>query len=161
QMLPRLWTTPPPSRLVLWLLRLLLFKLMFQSGSVKLLSGDATWHNLTALTVHYETQPLPTWIGWYPHQLPASVPKASPLMMFVIELVVPFLMFTPRRPRQLACLCFVFLQVLILLTGNYCFFNLLTIALCILMLDDAALSRFVPARWRASSVPAPEEAAAD
>ena len=25
------------------------------------------------------------------------------------------------------------------MTGNYCFFNLLTIALCLLLIDDAAL----------------------
>ena len=66
---------PPPSRLVLWLLRLLLFKLMFSSGCVKLSSGDPTWRNLTALTFHYQTQPLPTWIGWYAQPIAAVVSK--------------------------------------------------------------------------------------
>ncbi len=68
--------------------------------------------------------------------------------MFGIELIVPFLIFAPRRPRQFACLTFVLLQALIVLTGNYCFFNLLTIALCLLLLDDAALTKFVPGRLR-------------
>ena len=58
-----------------------MFKLMFQSGCVKLLSGDPTWRNLTALTYHYETQPLPTWIGWYAHQLPVWLQKISAATM--------------------------------------------------------------------------------
>ena len=132
----------PPSRIVLWLLRLLLFKLMFQSGCVKLLSGDALWHNLTALTVHYETQPLPTWIGWYAHQLPLWFQKLSCAAMFGIELVVPFLIFAPRRPRMFGAALLAFLQVLILLTGNYTFFNWLTLALCLTLLDDFALRGF-------------------
>ena len=157
QLWPRLSRAAPPSRLVLWLLRWLLFKLMFQSGGVKLLSGDPAWRNLTALTFHYETQPLPTWIGWYAHQLPAWAQKASAAAMFGIELFVPFLIFAPRRPRQIACLVLVGFQALILLTGNYCFFNLLTIALCLLLLDDAALKAFLPARLRNFFAPARAE----
>ena len=139
---------PRPSRIVLWLLRWLLFRLMFESGCVKLLSGDPTWRNLTALTFHYETQPLPTWIGWYAHQLPVWAQKTSTLAMFCIELILPFFIFLPRRPRFWACCAFVALQVVIILTGNYCFFNLLTLALCLMLLDDAALLRVIPAKWR-------------
>ncbi len=119
---------------------------MFQSGCVKLLGGDSAWHSLTALRYHYETQPLPTWIGWYAHQLPAWVQAASATAMFGIELFVPFLIFAPRRLRQWACLALVFFQVLIFLTGNYGFFNLLTITLCLLLLDDAALRAILPKR---------------
>ena len=150
QLWPRSPRAAPPSRLVLWLLRWLLFKLMFQSGCVKLLSGDPAWHNLTALTFHYETQPLPTWIGWYAHQLPVWAQKASAAAMFGIELFIPFLIFAPRRPRQFACLVLVLFQGLIFLTGNYCFFNLLTIVLCLLLLDDAALRKLLPPRLRNS-----------
>ena len=50
--------------------RWLLFRLMFGSGVVKLRSGDPTWRSLTALEYHYETQPLPTWVGYYAHHLP-------------------------------------------------------------------------------------------
>jgi hypothetical protein len=153
QLWPRSSRTRPPSRLVLWLLRWLLFKLMFQSGCVKLLSGDPAWRNLTALAFHYETQPLPTWIGWYAHQLPVWAQKASAAAMFGIELFVPFLIFAPRRPRQFACLVLVFFQALIFLTGNYCFFNLLTIALCLLLLDDAALKALLPSRVRSLLFP--------
>ena len=146
----------PPSRLVLWLLRWLLFQLMFESGCVKLVSGDSAWHHLTALNSYYQTQPLPTWIGWYAHQLPAWAQKASAAAMFGIELFAPFLIFAPRRPRQFACWAFVLLQVLIFLTGNYCFLNLLTIALCVLLLDDAALMRFLPGRLHGLASPNPQ-----
>jgi len=142
--LPRLSRESPPSPVVLWLLRWLLFRLLFSSGVVKLASGDPTWWNLTALTFHYETQPLPTWIGWYAHQLPLVLQKFSAAVMFVIELGVPFLIFLPRRPRFVAFGLIVFFQTLIALTGNYCFFNLLTLALCLLLLDDASLGRFFP-----------------
>src|SRR5262249_4082980 len=120
-------------------------RLMFMSGAVKLLSGDATWWNLTALTVHYETQPLPTWIGWYAHQLPVWFQKTSCGIMFVIELAISFLIFCGRRPRQIAAAAFMLLMLLISLTGNYCFFNLLTVALCLFLIDSPALLRFLPA----------------
>jgi predicted DCC family thiol-disulfide oxidoreductase YuxK len=136
-----------PSRLALWLLRWLLFKLMLRSGAVKLTSGDPTWRDLTALNFHFETQPLPTWMGWYAHQFPAWVHKSDTAMLFVIEIAVPFLIFLPRRPRQFACLAFLALQFFILLTGNYCFFNLLTMVLCLTLLDDATLQKCLPARW--------------
>jgi len=161
----RMWRTaaaPPPSRLMLWALRWLLFRLMFASGCVKLLSGDPTWHNLTALYFHYETQPLPTWIGWYAHQLPHWFQQTSTATMFFIELGLPFLIFAPRCLRQWACAGLVCLQIMIALTGNYCFFNLLAVALCLLLLDDAALGRFFPLRWprgRARSQPPPASTA--
>ncbi|MBI2947101.1 MAG: lipase maturation factor family protein [Verrucomicrobia bacterium] len=144
---PNLAREAPPSRVVLWLLRWLLFRLMFSSGAVKLLSGDATWHNLTALTFHYETQPLPTPLAWYAHQLPVWFQKASCAGMFFVELVLPFLIFLPRRPRHVACWAFAWLMLAIALTGNYTFFNLLALALCVTLLDDFALARFAPQKW--------------
>jgi len=157
-LLPRSFRQTEPPRLVLWLLRWLAFRLMFASGVVKLASGDATWHSLTALLVHYQTQPLPPWTAWYAHQLPVWWQKFSCGVMFGIELVLPFLIFGPRRLRFVAAGGFALLMVLISATGNYCFFNLLTILLCVPLLDDRILrwlgrSRkpFVPVkltRWR-------------
>ncbi|HUJ09786.1 MAG TPA: lipase maturation factor family protein [Verrucomicrobiae bacterium] len=140
QLVPRLSRESCPSKLGLWLLRALLFKLMFCSGGVKLSSGDPTWRNLTALRYHFETQPLPPWTAWYANQLPASVLTFCCGAMFAIELGAPFLIFFPRRVRFVGCGALVFLQVLIALTGNYCFFNLLTIALCVLLLDDGIVA---------------------
>jgi hypothetical protein len=119
---------------------------MFLSGAVKLLSGDAAWRNLTALEYHYWTQPLPTPVAWYAAQLPAWFQRASVVGVFALELGIPFLIFTPPRLRQFGAGLIAAFQLLIALTGNYCFFNLLTIILCVLLLDDAFLSRWLPRR---------------
>jgi hypothetical protein len=63
------------------------------------------------------------------------------------------LIFAPRRARIAGCGALMSLQVLIALTGNYCFFNLLTIGLCLLLLDDRAL----PERWREPPPPVNSE----
>lgn len=130
------WQPPPAG---VWLLRWLLFRLLFESGCVKLLSGDPSWRDLTALTYHYQTQPLPTSLAWYAHQLPLWWQKLSCGAVLFIELACPFLVFLPRRPRRLGFWIFSGLQLLIALTGNYAYFNLLTAALGLLLLDDAAL----------------------
>ena len=78
-----------------WLFRWLLFRLMFMSGLVKLLSGDPTWRDLTAMSYHYETQPLPTPIAWYMFQLPAWFQKLSTVFVLFVELLVPLLIFAP------------------------------------------------------------------
>ncbi len=124
-----------------WLFRWLLIRLMFESGAVKLLSHDPTWRGLTALTVHFQTQPLPTPLAWYMNQAPLWFLKASTFMVFVIELGMPLLMFGPRRLKQIAAFGTIGLQVLILLTGNYTFFNWLTMALCLFLFDDAFFAR--------------------
>ena len=117
------------SRIRIWLFRWLLFRLMIFSGLVKLLSGDPVWRNLTALSFHYETQPLPTPLAWYAHQLPLWFQKVSTAMVFMAELPVPLLFLAPRPWRRIGGWITIGLQVLILLTGNYTFFNFLTIAL--------------------------------
>jgi lipase maturation factor 1 len=150
------WRFSQPTGLILFLQRWLLFRLMFSSGVAKLLSGDTTWRNLTALNYHYETQPLPTWIGWYFNHLPQSFHKASVVMMFVIELILPFLIFAPRRIRMISFCGMIALQILILLTGNYAFFNLLTISLCILLLDDAFYSAKVRENFKIAKLQWPK-----
>jgi hypothetical protein len=119
---------------------------MLLSGLVKLASGDPAWWNLTALTYHFETQPLPTWTSWYAHNLPEGFHRFSCAVMFAIELVLPFFVWAPRRPRLLAAAGFVALQLGIMATGNYNFFNLLTCLLCVTLLDDSYLARMMPLR---------------
>jgi predicted DCC family thiol-disulfide oxidoreductase YuxK len=123
----------------LWLLRWLLFRFMFMSGVVKLLSNDVSWWNLSALSYHFLTQPLPTPLAWYAAHLPALALRVATGAMFVVELVLPFLIFCPRRLRFVAALGILLLQSCILLTGNYNWFNLQTMLLCLLLFDDAAL----------------------
>jgi hypothetical protein len=128
------YATPVP-RLAVWAFRFLLFRLMFESGAVKLLSGDPVWRDFTALKYHYETQPLPTPLAWYADQLPLIAQKISVAGVFVTELLVPFLFFTTGRLRLIAALGTIGMQLMIALTGNYTFFNLLTILLCVFLLD--------------------------
>ena len=126
-----------PPRLARYLAWWLLFRLMFFSGLVKLASGDPAWRHLTALTVHYQTQPLPTPLAWYAHQLPAWFQRISCAVMFAIELAAPFCIPAPRAVRHAGALALAALQVAIALTGNYAFFNLLSLGLCLTCLDDA------------------------
>jgi len=129
-----------------WLLRWLLFRFMFMSGVVKLLSGDPNWWNLSALSYHFLTQPLPTPLAWYAARLPQGVLKFATGGMFFIELVLPFLIFCPRRLRAFAAFGILLLQSCILITGNYNWFNLQTMLLCLPLFDDAAIRKIWPQR---------------
>jgi hypothetical protein len=132
-------TAAPVSRAGLFLLKFLLFKLMLMSGVVKLTSGDDCWWNLTALDYHYWSQPLPTVFGWWADKSPEWFKHFSVAFCLGIEIIVPSFIWAPRRPRLIAAGLMIFLQFAIAITGNYCFFNLLTIALCLLLIDDAAV----------------------
>ncbi|HZR19306.1 MAG TPA: lipase maturation factor family protein [Verrucomicrobiae bacterium] len=133
------WPTKAPAPIALLLLWWLLFRLMFWSGMVKLRSGDISWRKLTALQYHYETQPLPAAGGWYVHQLPPLFHKLCAAIVLVIELITPFLIFLPAPWKYAAAWAFIVLMISIQLTGNYAFFNLLGIALSVLLFDDHAL----------------------
>src|ERR1700730_2563230 len=139
----------PLSSPALFFLKLLLFKLMVMSGVVKLTSGDDSWgwldHSfhwsaLTALDYHYWSQPLPTIFAWWADKSPEWFKHFSVAFCLVVEIIVPLLIWAPRRPRLIAAGLLVFLQIAIAITGNYCFFNLLTIALCLLLIDDAVVA---------------------
>jgi hypothetical protein len=145
---------PPKSAcspIILWLLWWLLFRLMFSSGLVKLNSGDSAWRNLTALCIHYETQPLPTPVAWHADQLHFRFHQVSAVIMFAIELGAPFLIIGPQWARNIAAVLFIFLMILIQLTGNYAFFNLLGVALSVLLFDDKTLTAVF--RWFSVDLP--------
>jgi len=141
-------------RLGVWLYRWLLFRFMFLSGAVKLLSDDPNWRALTALRYHFETQPLPSVVAWYAHQLGDGLLRAMTGAMFAIELLLPFFMLGPRRLRVVAALGTLALQLAIFLTGSYNFFNLLTMALCLMLLDDSLLPGWLRRASRAGRDPA-------
>jgi hypothetical protein len=145
---PRNWFAPlpaaPPSPVAVALLWWLLFRLLFASGVVKLRSGDPTWRRLDALRFHYETQPLPTRLAWWAHHAPPWFQRLSTAAMFGVELGAPLLIWAPAPFRYAAGLLFIALMALIQATGNYGFFNVLTIALCVPLFDDVALSRVLP-----------------
>src|SRR6266545_89542 len=141
-------TASPVSRAGVFLLKFLLFKLMLMSGVVKLTSGDDSWgwlnHSfhwsaLTALDYHYWSQPLPTVFAWWTDKTPEWFKHFSVAFCLAVEIVAPLFIWAPRRPRLVAAGLMIFLQIVIALTGNYCFFNLLTIALCLLLIDDSVV----------------------
>jgi hypothetical protein len=126
---------PPPSIVAKWAVWLLLFRFMFASGYVKLSWRDETWRDLTALTFHYWTQPLPSPLGWFANQAPLWFQKASCFGMFVVELGAPWLLFCGRIGRNVFGIVTLLLMVGIAATGNYGFFEPLTIVLALSVLS--------------------------
>ena len=150
------------SGIVVWLYRWLAFRYFFLAGAAKVLSGDSTWRNLTALDYHFWSQPLPTPLAWYAAQLPHWLLAVGTAATLATELGCVFLIFLPRRPRAVAACALLFFQALILLTGNYNFFNVLSMSLCLLLFDDAALRHLTPGRlesWVRQRAPRPGRSA--
>ncbi|MAS94540.1 MAG: hypothetical protein CMO55_15180 [Verrucomicrobiales bacterium] len=138
------WFDPPKlsvvNQIALVFLWFLIAKLMFFSGWVKLAwAGEQYpewWPDLSAMTYHYMTQPIPTWTAWWMHQLPEWFQRASLWPMYFIEIILPFAVVFGRFGRLAAGIGFTVLMLLILLTGNYTYFNWLTIVLCIPLIHD-------------------------
>lgn len=130
----------------IWLLRWLTFRFIFAAGMVKIMSGDPSWWDYTALDYHFLTQPLPTPLAWYAFYFPHAVLKFATIASLLIELPIPFLIFAPRRLRFFAAFSILAMQVGIMLTGNYNFFNISTILILITLFDDAAIKVLIPSR---------------
>jgi hypothetical protein len=145
---PGLGATDPPSRFSLFMLRWEWFRIYFESGLVKLLSGDPHWRNLTAMDDYYQNAPLPSWLGWYVQHLPHWYHAGTVILTFVVELVLVWAVFLARRLRIACFVVVTALQIGIIATANYGFLNYIVLALGILLLDDRALARarfpFVP-----------------
>lgn len=140
-----------PSRIAHFALKVLLFKLYFESGIAKWQSYIGDWQDGSALTYYFETAPLPTWIGWYAHQLPAWLLGAASRATLVLELLVPFAIFGPRSARRFAFVSFTAFQIINTLTANYGFFTYLSTVLHVFLLDDADLVRL--GRWLRGRLP--------
>jgi hypothetical protein len=153
---PGLGAGSPPSRASYFLLQWEWFRIYFESGMVKLLSGDTEWRHLTAMDEYYQNGPLPTWIGWYVQHLPHWFHVATAGTTLVMELAIVFLMFLPRRARLICFLIVTPWEIGVILTANYTFLNYLVLALGVLLLDDGNLRRFIPARFSSTNVPEPE-----
>jgi lipase maturation factor 1 len=148
---------PEPHPIGVFLMQWLLFRLYFESGAFKLLLGDPTWRDLTAMASYYETAPLPTWVGWWAHQLPLAAQRATSLVTLAVELGLPFLVWGPRRVRPVVFGLMAGFQVFILLTANYGIFNYLSLALGLWVLDDGHLASVIR-RFGGSLLPAPPRA---
>jgi len=137
-----------PSRASLFLLQWEWFCIYFESGVVKIASGDQSWRHLTALDDYYQNGPLPTWLGWYAQKLPHDVHASTVILTFVVELVLVWMLFLPRRFR-IACFCIVTpFQLGIALTANYTFINYLLLSLGFLLLDDRVIEAILLSRIR-------------
>ncbi len=149
---PGLGAARPPSRATLFLLQWLWFRIYFESGVAKLAGGDPEWRHLTAMDQYYQNGPLPTWIGWYAQQLPHWFHAATVLGILVLELVLVWMVFLPRRFRIICFWVVTPWQIGIILTANYAFLNHLVLLLGVLLLDDRHLARLRGGlRWRWAS----------
>ncbi len=141
---PGLGRQHPPSRASLFLLQWEWFRIYFESGLVKLASGDLQWRNFTAMDEYYQNGPLPTWIGWYVQHLPHSVHAFATGATLVLELGLVWMLFLPRRWRLTCFFIATLWQVPVILTANYTFLNYLVLLLGVLLLDDRFLQRWLP-----------------
>jgi lipase maturation factor 1 len=146
--LPGWGAESPPSRASQFLLQWEWFRIYFESGLVKLASGDPQWRNFTAMDEYYQNGPLPTWVGWYAEHLPHWFHAATVAGTLGLELVLVWMMFFPRRVRLICFFIVTPWEIGVILTANYTFLNYLVLALGFLLLDDRFLRRFVPARFR-------------
>lgn len=134
----------PRDRNAKWihfLFRLLLFKLYFESGLAKLQSPLGDWLDGSAMRFYYETAPIPTWVAWYAHHLPAWWHHVESNLTLVWEMGVPLLIFAPRRARVVAAVVFTGFQLINIATANYGFFSYLALALGVFLLDDRDIER--------------------
>ena len=136
---PCLDSEPEPHAAFRWVMIVLACKVTLQSGIVKLLSGDPTWRDLTALTYHWWSQPLPTCSSVMIAALPMWGQKGMCLTMFGFELVVPVMALGPRRARIASGVGLMVLQAALFAAGNYSFYNVIALVLAIPLLDDASL----------------------
>ncbi|KAK3239218.1 hypothetical protein CYMTET_50838 [Cymbomonas tetramitiformis] len=119
------WREQRPCAPVSWALRFLAFKFMFSSGAVKLQARDATWQNLTAMEYHFATTCLPTYEAWFFHNWPPWMLRLSTAIMFFTEIPATFLLIAPLTwVRRCSAMLQVALMVVIMLSGNYNWFNM-------------------------------------
>ncbi|HWX20785.1 MAG TPA: lipase maturation factor family protein [Candidatus Binatia bacterium] len=133
----------PPPRLVIWLFRWLIFRIMLGAGLIKL-RGDPCWRDLTCLYYHYETQPIPNPLSWWLHFRPHWFHKLGALWNHAVELVVPWFAFYPRAARHIAGVLLVTFQIILILSGNLSFLNWLTIVPALACFDDSLLRKLLP-----------------
>ena len=138
-----------PSRAAVFLLLWEWFRIYFESGVVKIQSGDPTWRHLSAMYEYYQNGPLPTWVGWYLQQLPHWFHIGTAGLTLLMEFVLVWMAFLPR-PFRIACFVMVTAwQAGVIATANYAFLNYLVLTLAVFLLDDAVLLRWIPRRFRA------------
>ena len=127
----------PPITLV-FLVRWLLFRVEFGAGLIKM-RGDSCWRDLTCLYYHHETQPMPNPLSWYFHHLPRRFHRLEVLGNHFAQLVAPVFLFAPQPVASIAGLIVFGTQGWLVLSGNFAWLNVVTMALAIMSLDDRTL----------------------
>ncbi len=148
-LLPGWGAGDPPSRASWFLLQWEWFRIYFESGMVKLLSGDTEWRNFTAMDEYYQNGPLPTWVGWYVEHWPHWFHAATVAATLGLELGLVLLLFFPRRVRIVCFFIVTPWEMGVILTANYTFLNYLVLALGFLLLDDRSLRWLIPEKLQA------------
>ena len=134
--------TAPPL-LTLWMARLLLFRVEFGAGLIKM-RGDPCWRDLTCLYYHHETQPMPGPLSWFFHHLPKPLHRVEVAGNHFAQLVVPFGLFAPQPVAGVAASIIVVTQLWLVASGNFAWLNWLTIVLAFSAIDDSSVSRLLP-----------------
>lgn len=135
-----------------WPLRLLLFKLMFCMGIVKFMHGMPEWRDFTAMKYFWANQPMPGFLAWHAAQLPDWIQRVMTFYVLIVEIPGPFLIFAGRRARTVFFWMNALLQFGIFFSGNYGFFNLLTIGVSLSLLDNEQISPNEHSAWNSKSL---------
>jgi len=128
-----------PPVLTLWMARLLLFRVEFGAGLIKL-RGDPCWRNLTCLYYHHETQPMPGPLSWFFHHLPKPLHRVEVAGNHFAQLIVPFGLFAPQPVAGVAGGIVVITQLWLVVSGNFAWLNWVTIMLAFSAIDDSSLA---------------------
>jgi hypothetical protein len=87
----------PRDMTTMWMVKWLLFRLMFASGVVKLQSGCPTWWSLSALNYHFESQCLPTPLAYLAHHFPSWILHLMVVGTYYVEIAMPIAFFAPFK----------------------------------------------------------------
>jgi len=127
-------TLPLPS--VAFMFRWFVIRLMLGFGKLKFIG--TTREDSMYLRGFFVWLPLPTPLAWFGHHAPRALLKLSLGFMFFAEVVAPLLGFFSGPLRVVAFATLSALMVGIHFTGNWGYFNIGYVLLCVCLLDTQA-----------------------
>jgi hypothetical protein len=158
----------PPPTVVIVLFWWLVFRLEFGAGMIKI-RGGREWRDLTAMTYHHETQPMPGPLSRQAHLLPRWFHRGEVLGNHFAQLVAPFFLFAPLLslwvdgpvPQiigAVAASVVILTQAWLVVTGNFAWLNWATmvIAFSAIGLPGVGASEIAPptdAPWILAGIP--------
>lgn len=132
-LVPNIGMEQLPHPAIAWAYRLLLFRLIFGFGKFKFWKSnlrDQGYFRSFMINI-----PLPSYGAWYLSRFPYWFFLGVLYLTFLIEIIAPPLIFFGPAYRLIAGLLITALMIAIWLISNFGFFNLITIVLCIPLLD--------------------------